>query len=353
MSKTEVKKIFCIAVVISLLLPACSRDRLTPLKDNNEGNPVTKPEEEKKNEEVIFTGVKDLSSLFEKWAVPAKKVTVNSNDDFPIVGEKGSLLYMHSFELLIDGKEITYPFEVEFLEVYTPREMILNLAPTMAGDRVLASGGEFFIRVTKDGKEASLSKDAYFTRITTNGSRSDDGFSYFSGKRGEGGMVNWTAEPEFRTVILTCRRDIEIPSCGNDEQIRDFFQEWQEEKGELGSVKRYSLFPDNLGWINIDKYISYDGEWVNMSIYSGDLPQDSYFIFIYIPSINSMMRANGKDKFPLPVGLEVKAIAFATTTEGVLYAGHDEFTVSKNRPEVDIPLKKTELSEWLRYLDTL
>ncbi|WP_304238663.1 hypothetical protein [Jiulongibacter sediminis] len=330
--------VFLLLLLFSVLL-ACSDARL-------------RPADRLYDPELGVTFTRNISELFDDWASKSTIKTINSYADMPLVGPYGSRLYVSPRDLISErGGSVSYPFEIEFREVLTPREMILHRAPTMAGDRLLFSGGEFFLNISKNGEELKLAEVSNL-RLEAVSLVSGDQFNYFQGQRGLDGMIDWQEGPEMRRIGFPCEGQIQSSQdCWETDAAT--LQQMKERQDSLENFRNeYLILPTELGWINIDHYGSFEGDKVQISVQVKSGIPEAFFVFLYIPSTNSLMDVPFGKKFPLPVGLEVEIVAFGLTVEDRLFTGHQNMLI-ETEGKIEIQVSGTSKNDWLNYLDTL
>jgi len=303
------KNLLLLALSILLFALACSKDRGIFLKNSGI--------KEKKFTEAPGEKLKEA-------ATPPEKKTIASDDDLPIVGKQGTELWLEPEDLLLpDGTRATYPIQVEILEVYKPKDMILNRISTLSFRRMLSTAGQVNITASKDGKPLTLSKNNSTSINFPATSKVDHEMALFYGVEENGSLNNWVgADTTTKTPPLLPSRD------------------------------GYSAFPSQLGWINVDKFIN-SVEPITAITFQSEYPTiDKIEIYLYFPDLKSVMRIYGDKSGLVPIGSKVKLIAISITDKDEWYSFSLETTV-QDKQKIDIKLAPTTKEDLMKYLDTL
>ncbi len=298
-----------IILLTSLLTIACSNDRAVFLKDLGiKGKKFTDTAGEK---------------LKQAAALPEKK-TIGKDTDLPIKGKLGTEVWLTSDDLILpDGKPATYPIQVEILEVYKPKDMILNGISTVTDRGMLSTAGQIKITAFKDAKELKLSKsnDLIIAFPAANGV--DQKMGLFYGVEKDGNVIKWLpADTTGKNLPLYPDRD------------------------------GYTAFPSQIGWINCDKLIDSPGPFTNINFVSEYPEIKNINIFLYFPDMKSVVKVNNGSLGPVPIGSKVKIIAISITDKDEWYSFLAETRVQEKQT-IEIKLVSTSKDDLLKFLDSL
>ena len=142
-------KIFLLGIVV-VTIYSCSKDRLTPVE--NEG--VT--EEVNPFKDKSFENPRNLP-IFSKLASTAEKIRISNVNQLPIITKKGTKLWIYDYNVRTpQGGSATYPFDIDIIELYTFKDMILHQKPTTSFDRMLVTGGALYLNVSKNGTNLNV-----------------------------------------------------------------------------------------------------------------------------------------------------------------------------------------------------
>lgn len=309
------KKIYITLISIVLLAIACSKDRTMLLGD---GNPTPSNPNDK------FTTI-DRAALA-KLGSQTEKKTIKSQDDLPFVGSQGTQVWLFDRDLRMpDGSAVSYPFEIEMLELFTPKDMILHQMPTVSGGRLLSTAGEMNIRVYKDGKELKLDRYSSTQIIVPIKGRVDANMELFYGDDKGGGFIDWY--PANMPGVET---------------------QW----GLYPEGKSYFIFPERIGWINCDKFYNFTEAKTTITFSSENPPIENILIFLYFPDLQSLMQVYRNTSGEVPVGRTVKVVALGITKDDEYHSFFQEMVV-QDKQKVEIKLTPTTKESFLKYLDTL
>lgn len=228
-----------------------------------------------------------LQDFYVKNATTPKKMSANSSQWITFTTSKGTKIsFPDNAFVNSSGSSVTGDVDIEVLEILSPMEMILNNKPSMSNGAPLQSGGEFFIRVTKNGQKLRLATNS-FVELKLPSNSTMNGMKVFNGRPQEDGSVNWIE---------------------NNNQGNFVFPD---------SLGKTSMFADSVDWINCDKF--YNDPVITYSVLPGNCPLiDSTKIYLHLTGRNTVM------SFPKN-GISDKLIASPATIvaicvkEGKLY----------------------------------
>jgi outer membrane protein assembly factor BamB len=316
------KKINLLILSIVLLAIACSKDRSILLVEETTPTPV-KPKDN-------FVAINNTT--FDKLGTQPEKKTIKSDNDLPFVGKQGTQVWLFTRDLkLPNGAAVTYPFDIEMLELFTPKDMILHQMPTVSNGRLLTTAGEILIRAYKDGKELSIRQFNSTTIIVPAKSGRVDGFmGLFYGEETKDGIVNWVPADT-----------VSRPNQGGGNGGSIF-----------GEKDSYSIFPSRIGWINCDKFYNFTEAKTSVTFTSESPAIEKILIFLYFPDLQSVMQVYRGVSGEVPVGRYVKIIAYAVTEKEEYFSFFSEATV-QDKQKVEIKLNPTTKEALIKYLETL
>lgn len=335
MKLNVLKPLLKIAPLLLILLWACSKDRsifLTP-----EQLKPAEPVVTLKDENFLKTDESLLANLQTKLT----KITITSTVQLPIIGPKGTKIWIYPNDLAkLNGTSVGYPIDVELIELYTPKDMILNRMPTVSDGRLLTTGGEIYIKASYKGEELKVSYFSNF-RIEVPAKNPDTQMGLFVGQQSftsprETPFVNWTASRD--SVRL-----------GGIDSLR---QKERYTPVLIAGKEVYQLFPTTLGWINCDKFTNFAGPKTRMKFSSAVPNIEKVFTYLYFNRIRSIMQVYGDTSGEVPVTEQVKIVCFAVTTEKDVYLFTKELSVEPDQ-KIDILLRKVTEAELLAYLGGL
>lgn len=319
-------------ITLVLIVLACSKDRSVLLpKDIQPPVEEVKPVE-KTIKDFTFEG-KDVQVFLTKLTNKSETKTIRSRSDLPFIGKNGTKIWISASDLILpDGTRASYPFDLEVLELLTPKDMILNQKPTVSQGRLLTTGGELFIKATKSGVDLRL---AFFnnTDIIIPARNTEEGMLLFYGEDAKG-FLEWYQERE---------RPRQAPgtlSTGVMTRVDSLKQ------------RSYMIFPTQIGWINVDKFASFQGIKTKIKFTSAFPEVKNIQTFLFFPDLKSVMQVYGESSGEIPVGQLVKIISVAVTKEELVFSFIKDINVTENQT-VNIELKPTTQKELTDYLQTL
>lgn len=313
------KKINLFIIAFVLLAIACSKDRTILLERETIPNPVEQKDK--------FVAVNPTT--FDKLGTQPEKKTIKNDNDLPFVGKQGTRVWLYTRDLkLPDGGAVTYPFDIEVLELFTPKDMILHQMPTVSNGRLLTTAGEILIKAYKDGKELSISRlNSTTINVPAKSGRIDGFMDLFYGEETKAGFVNWVQADTSRSPNST--------------------------GGTIfGERDMYTIFPSRIGWINCDKFYAFTEAKTPITFTSESPALEKILIFLYFPDLQSVMQVYGGVSGQVPVGRNVKIVAYAITEEEKYYSFFLEAAV-QDKQKIEIKLNPTTKEALIKYLDTL
>ena len=282
-----------------LLLAGCTEDKVDP--DVNEAPKIELPPEEKPQE---LPG--DVTTIFKELETIAQTFDVDAGEAHFIEGKAGGTISIPANSLVDgNGTPVDGGVRIEFIEIYTIRDMILSNKPTVSDGQLLLSGGEFYINITQEGEPLQLAEGKnIFYSIPTDEIVED--MILFVGDSTDDGSINWTPV-EGSNVSVDGRQDNE------------------------GGVEFAFYFEFNrFGWINCDKFFNDPRPKTDVfvTVPEGQGPENTA-VFIAVRDELSVLRMYWdpeKEAFRannLPIGLSIFIVGIAELEEEFFFAIED------------------------------
>ncbi len=315
-------KIFVLGI-FAISMYSCSKDRLIPVEVE------TVTEEVNPFKDKVFENARNLP-LLAKLASKAEKIRVNNINELPIITKKGTKIWLYEWNVRNQQNgAVTYPFDIEIIELYTLKDMLLHQKPTVSFNRMLVTGGAIYLNVSKNGVNLNISP-LNPPNISVPAKDPDENMWLFYGAMNNQENFTWAEAPRD-----TIRND-------TIKKVQPIF----------AGRGTYELFPQRFGWINCDKFYDYTGEKTNVSFVSPKLGLENMIIFMLFPNINSVIQVYQGKSLEVPVGEDVKIVALAQTKDGEIFAYFKDIKVEKQQT-VEIDLKSYTEKDVLAVLDKL
>lgn len=157
--------------------------------------------------------------------------TVDANSAIYITGVKGTKLFLPANSLVNGaGDLVSGNVQVELIEIDKKSEMVFMNKATMGlradgKHSTLVSGGEFFVRITQDGLELTLTSSLLLTSPTE------------------------TWDPSMRKFINISDEERLLWEIADDSLL-------DEGEDSVGMITMLNLLPGEWGWTNIDRWYS-------------------------------------------------------------------------------------------------
>ena len=259
--------------------------------------------------------IEDLFTELRNEAI--QTFTAHTGQEIYILTPKKNIILIDPNTLVNpDGSSCDCPVTVEYIEASTKGEILLYGQHTITPKELLESAGEIYIKIKSDaGKELKLAPgEKVKLQIQKQGSGSlDSKMEMFYGS-GEGAQFAWTQTDGNPDTWNTAN--------GEEWSLRDSLQGWG-----FG----YECFPEELTWINIDKFVDVpDDEKTEVCVKLPDgYTNTNTAVFMVFNDMNSVVALEGDPETELwcepygkvPVGFEVTFVAISKQGEEVYHLG--------------------------------
>jgi hypothetical protein len=280
------------------------------------------------------TNYSSMSEFYAANAVKTETFTVDATAGGSFTTAKGTKVTIPSNALTDElGNPATGVVKVEFRDIYKKSDMLLSDMPTMMGNgKPLKSGGEFFIKITRDtlGFVPDSGK-AIIVQQPLNGLPVDSAMKPFVwGKGAGGGPGGWFSSDD--NVAFSA-------------------------SGYIMSLYRFSMPATGGTWCNSDNltyFAAYPQTVLNIvpAVNPDDYQMDIYLVF---KGINSMIHVyRFGSSFPYnyaPVGLECTVVAVGLK-DAKLHASFADITITANQT-VNVSLAEISEADFKTKLNTL
>lgn len=208
----------------------------------------------------VYASLQDFQA---KNKVAPQTFTANSSNTIAIQGAKGSrFVFPANAFVTQSGQPVTGDVAIEVKEILKPIDMILSGMPTMSDGKPLESGGQFFIRATKNNEELKLAPGRQ-VQVKVNVDTPMVNMQVFTGQVTPAGTVNWQLSTNQTNVIQ-----------------RDTF-------GTAFAIG-YTMFSNQINWLNIDKFIP--ESLIRYTVHFGNCPDpDQTAIYIHLTGRNAVL----------------------------------------------------------------
>lgn len=113
-----------------------------------------------------------------------------NNAPATITTKKGTAITINTSDLVTtSGKAVTAPVEIKVMEMKNGFDMLAMHSPTISDNRILESGGSWYIDATSNGEAVKL-KDGKSFRLEST-AEMKPGYSLFYGEKTASGIINW------------------------------------------------------------------------------------------------------------------------------------------------------------------
>lgn len=299
-----------------------------------------------------------LEDTSQTFTVPATKITT-------VTGKGGTIVTVNPNDLATaDGTSVTGIITVELKELLDTKSLLKNNPQTMSGDKLLVSGGSYYIGMTSDGNELQLKSgktlDVQFTKLT------DDRMELFYGDN-TNGQMNWqkadvgfenkiygealaTEEFEADNIAFASTGTVNSTRISQNlfaqrDTINGIPANLDTTKAEKEVTKKvYKTMQINkLGWINCDRFYNKPVTNVQYAVTGKDtISAITFLVFKDINSVVSGYYNSGINKIlNMPVNRKATFIMIAAKDEKT-YAYSKDIII---QPGIFIKPELKEISE--------
>lgn len=291
----------------------------------------------------------DIQELFEGFKDDARQFYEGNsgNEIFIVTPKKNVIIIPANYLVYQDGSACDCAVDIEIIEASTKGEILLYGEHTVTNTQLLESAGEIYIQAkSKNGDLLRIADGKSFTLRMQNqdGNPLEDRMELFYGS-GEGVQFIWSQADGDSTMWNTAN--------GNEWELRDSLQGWG-----FG----YECFPEELTWINIDKFVDIpDEEKTEVCV---KLPEGytntNTAVFMVFKDLNSVVALSpdpdneqwcepyGK----VPVGYEVTFVAISQQGEEIYHLGSSMNTIMFDHLE-EFSLEEMSIEDIKEFLMNL
>lgn len=195
--------------------------------------------------------LRELSIYMQQFKHNAQQFTVGTDSNSIVRGEKGTRLRVVPADLeFTDGTAVNGSIVVRLTELQTAVDFLQNAAPTMAGGRLLESGGAYHIGMSCRGKELRIKRGrsvaVSFPKI------SSKDMALFYGQKDSLGIIDWKpAKATFQQKVEMDSITVRVPIPKYKDTI---LTEMEVQPGQKAKLIDYNKFRqcDRLGLKLID-----------------------------------------------------------------------------------------------------
>lgn len=345
-------RIITILTIATLLVTSCNQKTNIDIKDE----------------------IGKLNKLLENMDESSQFYIISPDSIVTITGEYGTRFIINPSDLITQsGGEINDSIKIELKELTNQYQMAMANAQTISNNRLLVSGGAYFLEITTQGEKVILKpKKKIKIRFPI---LSQENMSLFSGNRDSLGRLFWTQEDinlKNERYILMKELDM-LQFQLNNEMVGN--------RGIMGigpmtKLLKYKidslqsiiygdrLYPEiefgNLEWINCDRFLEIENK-TNLMV--NFLPSDKVKtanIYLIFRDINSVMQEYYFDENKkntnitfnnIPVGANVKIISY-TLKDNKIFTYSSNMIIKENET-VSLPMNESNEKDFKNLFKSL
>ena len=282
----------------------------------------------------VATDKSQLNTLFKSFRSTPEIKCVTAGMQQTVVFSKGTKLtfYPNSFRTATGSPITSGTVCLEVIEMYKPGEMIANRAATTYHNELLISGGQVYIKATKDGQEVYANK--YGIGFRQPSASTQPMRLFYGNTNNEDSVTTWTT-------------DTTVNNIGNisESTVRDT-------TGISAAQGWYYQFDSctDFNWINCDFFRNNNDPKTNITINTSDTTfnRKNTTVFIVFPTLNSVSIAYSYTALNsfigpnFPIGMSFNIIVLAKKNGEYYYEEQTGLTVTANAVINSTPTKQTE-----------
>ncbi|MNK27358.1 hypothetical protein D3C87_457120 [compost metagenome] len=274
-----------------------------------------------------------IAAYFQTNLNDAKQTfTINAGTMSTVTGSKGTVLtFQPNSFVTLSGGAVTGNVQIELVEIYSKKDMILMNKQTMGvtgnGLSMLTSGGEFSIVAKQNGQTLKLAPGMSYQLDAPAPNGTSSQMTLFYGSE-TNDQLTWNQADSV---------SIDITQNG------------------------YSVFCDSLNWVNLDYFMSMPGPQtkIKVQVPSGIVTADTR-VFVSVDGTNAVggiyqiesgMFTSG-DYYKLPIGMNVRFIVI-NLSNNTIQAAVIPATITDNHVEVVSSLTTYSTSQLADLLNNL
>jgi len=324
---------------------------------------------------------KTLGNVLQTYDTPVQRFQTTSKKPSIVTGNLGTIVHVNPANLeTFDGQPLGETIDVELKEYCTQMDLLRGNVATVSDGQLLVSGGAYYLNMSSDGNPLRIkqgkSLEVEFPKFA------DEEMELFYGQRDSLGQMNWqVAQQQFRArnaaeatrttetkpVVVTVEEVLTIVDnfvivespyevdtvdmTGFSQEELEALKKQKQKENELRAkiteteVSMYQAIKINqLGWINVDRFLKMSDRTPLLIAFNE--PEKIRFANLYLvfKDINSLMqrfyypadyiKITGESGFAsfkdLPVGYNVRLIAYGFSEEGELYVHSSDLTIEKD-----------------------
>lgn len=263
-----------------------------------------------------------INQLKKRFKPGTQVFTWSAMADTLIRCKKGTVMYLPKGCLQLNGN--LSPVQVEIQEYYNFSDFISEELSTIAGNKLLETGGMVYVSIQQNGVDVELKKGGqyalYFPKQEENVS---DSMQTFYGARNEAGMVTWRLKTkawgtkEVGVAVqgtYTQQKGATVDFNQNKmDAMRIAFNEKAMDQIDEAELNYYVLNVSGFGWINCDRFWDAKEQLIDYVVsVDGKSDMNINLIFKDVRSILPAVKIDGNYVFRnVPVNSRVKLVGIS------------------------------------------
>jgi hypothetical protein len=206
-----------------------------------------------------------------------------------------------------NGTDITYPFTLKVVELYSIKDMILWKIPATAGTSILETSAAVRVRAFKNGTEVFLKPGTSYLLETASFASTNSGMLSYYGFD-NGGNNDWT-----NTLSNILPGFVDTISA------------------VIATPTFYSLTVANTGWISCARLHSSPNATTTLSLTASGTNTQNIHVYISFTSFKGLTKVNNFSSIPIPLATQVTLVAIGKKSNGDFVINQQSFALTANQ----------------------
>ncbi|MEP7171554.1 MAG: hypothetical protein ABI855_19440 [Bacteroidota bacterium] len=271
-----------------------------------------------KKDRVVQDDYQSMDSFYDQNKEEEQEYVIDSSGSCPLICKKGTKLCASADILqFTNGSNITYPFTLKVVELYSIKDMLLWQMPAISSGNILETSAEIRVRAFKGSDELELkSGQAYYMEMDTMSNLQSNMQMYY------GSSVSNTTD---------------WANSNSSVAVNSYF---------------YILNVGRMGWVSSAQLHTSTAQNTTVTITAAGTHPEFIQIYITFANFKGLIKVTNLVSSPIPIGEQVKLFAMAKNQNNDYLLDQQTFTVAANQ-QITLNLQTISEANLLAAMDGL
>lgn len=271
-----------------------------------------------KKDRVVQDDYQSMDSFYDQNKEEEQEYVIDSSGSCPLICKKGTKLCASADILqFTNGSNITYPFTLKVVELYSIKDMLLWRMPAISSGNILETSAEIRVRAFKGNSELELkSSQTYYMEMDTMPNLQSNMQMYY------GSSVSNTTD---------------WANSNSSVAVNSYF---------------YILNVGRMGWVSSAQLHTSTAQNTTVTITAAGTNTQNIEIYITFANFKGLIKVTNLVSSPIPIGEQVKLFAMAKNQNNDYVLDQQTFTVAANQ-QITLNLQVVSEANLLAALDGL